>query len=52
MSMSLWQFWLQLEGSLMPFSVQSLGVKSECKDQQNDSSSYLPNKLPPGSSQA
>lgn len=50
-SMSLWRFWLQPEGSLMPLSVQSLGVTSGCKDQHNDSSPYLPNKFPPGSSQ-
>lgn len=50
-SMSLWRFWRQPEGSLMPLSVQSLGVRSEHKDQQSDSSSYL-SKFPPESSQA
>lgn len=50
-SVSLWQFWLQPEGRPMPLSVQSLGVRSERKDQHNDPSSYLPSKFPPGSSQ-
>lgn len=45
-STSLWWFWLQPEGSLMPLSMQSLRVRSECKDQHSDSSPYLSGKFP------